>query len=169
MRASDARKVLPKNPVQKCGTTMSLFLYTLIDPETKDIMKCLMQNNAKFMKAVREMSRGLNEETKQVNGVIRHVYAARSKAKKSKVVLEEPYQLRSTEWCQISKLTGVTYKQIHCLFNQANRKCSKRKITEEQCLTVYKSVLKSTALNADTIQAICPTVLSQGIIMWHIQ
>ena len=46
---------------------------------------------------------------------------------------------------QISKLTGVTYKQIHCLFNQANIKCSKRKITQEQCLSVYKSVLKSTA------------------------
>ena len=51
MRASDARKVLPKNPVQKCGTIMRLFLYTLIDPETKDIMKCLMKTNVKFKMA----------------------------------------------------------------------------------------------------------------------
>ena len=57
-------------------------------------MKCLMKNNVKFKVAVREMSRGLDEETKQVNKVIRHVYAARSKARKLKVVLDKFYQLR---------------------------------------------------------------------------
>ena len=65
MRASDARKVLPKNPVQKCKTIMRLFLYTLIDPETKDIMKCLMKTNVEFKMAFREMSRRLNEKIKQ--------------------------------------------------------------------------------------------------------
>ena len=76
---------------------MRLFLYSLIDPETKYIKKCLMKNNVKLKMAVREMSRGLNEETKQINKVIRHVYPARSKARKSKVVLDKLYQLRSTE------------------------------------------------------------------------
>ena len=78
----------------KIAELLRLFLYTLIDPETKDIMKCIMKNNVKFKMALREMSGGLNEETKQVNRVIRHVYAARSKARKSKVVLDKLYQLR---------------------------------------------------------------------------
>ena len=116
---------------------MRLFLYTLIDPETKDIMKCLMKTNVKLKMAVREMSRSLNEETKQVNQVIRHVYAARSKARKSKVVLDKLYQCRQKyRMSQISKLTGVTYKQVYGLFNQANTKCSKRKLAQEQCLAV---------------------------------
>ena len=100
MRASDARKVLPKNPVKNAELLWGYFCILLIDPETKDIMKCLMKNNVKFKMAVREMSRGLNEETKQVNKVIRHVYAARSKARKSNIVLDKLYQLRSTEWAK---------------------------------------------------------------------
>ena len=107
---------------------MRLFLDTLIDPETKGIMKCLMKNNVKFKIAVREMSRGLNEETKQISKVIRQVYAAKSKARKSKVVIDKLFQLRlKYRMNPILRLTGVTYKQIHHLFNQANTKCSKRK------------------------------------------
>ena len=139
MRALDARKVLPKDLVQKCRTIMRLFLYNLIDPETIDIMKCLMKNNVKFKMSEREMSRGLNEDTKQVNKVIRHVYATRSKARKLKVVLDKLYQLRKNcRMSQISKLAGVTWKQKHCLFNQANTKCNKTKFTQEQCLAVTK-------------------------------
>ena len=109
-------------------------------------MKCLMKTNVKIKMVVREMSKTLNEEIEQVNKVIRHVYTARSNARKSKVVPDKLYQFRQKyRRSQISKLTGVTYKQIHCLFNQANTKCSKRKITQEHCLAVYKRVLKSTA------------------------
>ena len=57
-------------------------------------MKCLMNTNSKFKTAVRVMSASLNEETKHVNKVIRHLYAARSEARKSKVVLNKLCELR---------------------------------------------------------------------------
>ena len=36
-RTPDARKALPKNPIQNCGMKIRLFLYTLVDLETNDI------------------------------------------------------------------------------------------------------------------------------------
>lgn len=52
-----------------------------------------MSHENKFKLAVREMSRSLNEETKHVNKVIMHVYAAGSKTRKYKVVLNKLYDL----------------------------------------------------------------------------
>ena len=144
-RASTARKHLPKDALLRCQTILRLFMFALVDSDTKEIMKSEVSHNEKFKKQLHQVQKCVSDEQKNVQKEIRQIQALRAKGSKKVVVLNQKIKLLKSKYSirKIGALTGLSYRQVYALVNPHLRCGHSRRVTQQDRLAVYKVVLQT--------------------------
>ena len=131
-RASNVRKILPKNPLLQCRTILQLLLHVMHTSDTKEIMINELKNSQWFAKFLPSLTDASTDVSKQIFKCIHQIDILRHKGIKKSALLAQKiksvrnkYKLR-----HIQLVTGISYSNVQRLLNAGKGKKCKRKITE---------------------------------------
>ena len=144
-RASNVRKILPKNPLLQCRTILQLLLHVMHMSDTKEIMINELKNSQWFAKFLPSLTDASTDVSKQIFKCIHQIDILRHKGIKKSALLAQKiksvrnkYKLR-----HIQLVTGISYSNVQRLLNAGKAKKCKRKITEQDRMSIAHFVLQT--------------------------